>query len=170
MLILLRLSQKVGVAGTTIIAFFWLAAAAFAIEVVQRELAQSPRLASVAAFSLVVIATSGGLVGFWLVADYGRYWLLGYRVSWLGGNRWVYEERRATPAVPYEREVRGRGYPQPCTIRVLNAAAWTTKTPTWAQSRRGEIVERIVVAHGGGNIEVQELITFADAPPEREPE
>ena len=173
MLTLSRLSQKIGLAGTVTAVFVWLTAAAIAMEIVGSALSQHPWLASVAVFGLIVVAATGGLVGFWLAADHVSYWLLGYRVKWLRGNHWVYEERRANSGVPYVREVRGPGYPQPCTIRIPNAVAWKTEAPAWAQGRRDEIVERIVTGHGaqnGGAIQVQEMSTMAEQTDEREPE
>jgi hypothetical protein len=171
MLTLFKQSQKIGLVGTLTAVFVWLAVLAIAMELVVNGLSQHPRLASVAVFGLLVVAAISGLVGFWLVTDHVQYRWLGYRVKWRRGNQWVYEERRAKFGVPYVRKVRGPGYPEPCTIRIPNAVAWKTEAPAWAQTRRDEIVGRIVTCHGaqnGGDIQVQEMNAVAEPDDARE--
>ncbi len=121
---------------------------------------QYPRLA-IALTILVIIATGiGGLIGYWLVADRTDFWRLGYQMKRLNANDWVYEERSAKSEeriLPYLLEVRGQGYPAPCTVRILSQADWESEAPSWARGRRSEIVERIANCHGamnGGDVQI----------------
>jgi hypothetical protein len=108
---------------------------------------------------VAVITGIGGLIGFWLIAEHIDYRRVGYRVKWLRANTWAYEERSRVPEerlLPYIREVRGRGYPEPCAIRITTAGAWEREAPSWARGRRSEILDRITSCHdpkGSGAIE-----------------
>jgi hypothetical protein len=165
MLILFKLSQNIGFVGTVAAVFVWLTAVATAMVAVSSGFSQHPRLVNVTFFGFIVVAAISGLIGFWLVAEHVNYWWNGYRVKWLHGNKWVYEERREKSGVPYERRVRGRGYPMPCTIWIMNSVAWETEAPAWSQSRRSEIVGRILTSHGaqaGADIQVREVNPIAE--------
>jgi len=104
----------------------------------------------------------GGLVGFWIIADLVDFWRLGYRVRWLSGNEWVYEERKAEGSVqclPFSREILADGYPAPCEVGILSEASWEGKAPEWAQRRRAEIVKPITTLFGadmGGHVELKD--------------
>lgn len=159
MLTLVKLSERIGLAGTIAALFVWLTAAAIQIDVIGRTFSpRSPLLAFVAAGGTVILAVSGGLVGFWLVANHVAYWRFGYRVTWLDGVRWVYEEHSADyekRLLPYVREITWRGYPNSCKITIPSVADWEAQTPDWAQGRRDEIAERIANCHGkdqGANV------------------
>jgi hypothetical protein len=101
----------------------------------------------------------GGLVGFGIVADLVDYWRRGYRLRWLSGNEWVYEERRAkgsAQSLPFSRVNLGDGYPAACEVSILSEACWEREAPEWAQRRRAEIIKRIAQLSGandGGHVE-----------------
>ena len=157
---LFKLSEKVGLAMTVIGALVWLVCGTITVLTVVDKLWRYPRTAFTFAMTVAVVTGVGGLVGFWLVADQIDFWRLGYRVKWLTANDWAYEERSATSEeriLPYILEVRGQGYPAPCTVRILSQADWESDAPSWARGRRSEIVERIANCHGaknGGEVQI----------------
>jgi hypothetical protein len=158
---LFRLSQKVGLLPTVIGAIICLAVGTYATLAVVDILWQFPRIALVVVMSLIIVTGMGGLVMYWLVTDQIEFWQRGYQVKWIDANDWVYEERSAASEeriLPYVREVRGQGYPAPCTVRILGPEDWETEAPLWARGRRREIVERIIDCHGaniGGEILIE---------------
>jgi hypothetical protein len=157
---LFKLSEKAGLVPTVIGAIAWLACGTVATIAVVDALWQSPKLAFALAMVGAVVTGFGGLIGYWLVADRIDFWRLGYQVKWLNANYWFYEERRATSEeriLPYLLEIRGQGYPAPCTVRILSQADWESEAPSWARGRRSEIVERIANCHGamnGGDVQI----------------
>jgi len=151
---LFKLSEKAGLVPTVIGALVWLACGTIATIGIIDTLRQYPRLAFAVAMTFAVVTGIGGLIGYWLVADRIDFWRLGYHVKWLNANDWVYEERSAKSEeriLSYFLEVRGQGYPAPCTIRILSQADWEIEAPSWARGRRSEIVERIANCHGAMN-------------------
>jgi hypothetical protein len=151
---LFKLSEKVGLVPTSIGVIVWLACGTYATLAVIDALWQFPRIAIAIAMAFIIVTGIGGLVGYWLVADRIDFWRLGYQVKWVGTNDWVYEERSVAPEeriLPYILEVRGQGYPAPCTVRILSQEDWESETPLWARGRRSEIVGRIADCHGANN-------------------
>jgi hypothetical protein len=156
---LFKLSAKVGFVPTILAVLVWLSLGTIAARAVVGALSRYPGVAYAVAVAVASITAIGGLVAFWLVADHIDFRRLGYRVKWLRANTWVYEERSPAPGarnLPYLREVRGRGYPEPCAVRIPAEATWEQEVPSWAHGRRSEILERIANCHGakkGGEVE-----------------
>jgi len=157
MLRLLRFSEKIGFVGTAVLLCAFLLIAAIVIDFAFHFFAayNSMATATVLSVLLICLAVYGGLICVWFLKCHFDDWRRGYRVRWLSGVRWVYEERGSEQRiVPYLREVNGRGYPEPCTIRITD-----DDFPEWAVDRKNEIVERIAICHGidqGGKIEVSQ--------------
>jgi hypothetical protein len=152
------LSQRIGFAPTVLCAIAWLVCGTIGVQGVVEALWPYPKMAT---FLVIVIATItgiGGLVSFWLIADQVEFWWLGYRVRWVAGNKWVYEERTATGALrclPCERVILGERYPAPCAVRIPSEVSWAAKAPSWAKDRRTEITQRIAYCFGadiGGQV------------------
>src|SRR5262249_32676733 len=139
---LAKLSERLGIAPTILGIVVWIAAGVAVGRGGVAALWQYPRLG----FVFMVIETTcvgfGGLFGFWMINSLIAYRTRGYRVRWLMGNDWVYEERAAkgeARCLPISREVQGPGYPAPCRVRIPAAARWAIEVPGWARDRRAEI-------------------------------
>jgi len=152
---LLRFCQKFGLIGTFVLLCVCVLAAANVIDFTIYFVAgygpvASPIATVVLPFALVGY---GGLICVWFLKYHFDNWLRGYRVRYLSGNHWVYEECGSEQRiVPYQREANGRGYPEACIIRISE-----DDFPEWAVDRQNEIVKRITICHGieqGGKIEV----------------
>jgi hypothetical protein len=115
-------------------------------------------MALVSGIVIAAIVGIGGLLSFWIIADQVDYLRRGYRMRWVTGNDWLYEERAlkgTERCLPCVRVVLGDGYPAPSEICVPGEASWETEVPPWAKGRRPEIVERIALCFGsdrGGHI------------------
>ena len=155
-----KASQRIGLVPTVLCSAAWLVAGGRGAQAVAALLAGYPMLA-VLSLSLVAVVTGlGGLAAFWLIADHVEYRKRGYRVRWVSGNRWLYEERasaRDLRFLPYVRVILSNGYPAPCEVRIPSDVDWEAEVPFWAQRRRTEISHRIGERHGahqGGDVRV----------------
>ena len=160
--LLWRRGQALGLVPSFLCVIAWVACGAAAARAIALELWQYPRLAMVFIIVIAAVVCIGGLVGFWIIVDLIEYWRLGYRVRWLSGNEWIYEERRAEGTVhclPFSRATLADGYPAPCQVRILSEECWEGKAPEWAQRRRAEIVKRIAQLFGadmGGHVQFKD--------------
>jgi hypothetical protein len=113
-----------------------------------------PVLAQIVIVSIAAIVGIGGLVSFWLVADHVDYLRRGYRMRWVAGDQWLYDERTSHDEerlLPCVRSILREGYPAPCAVRIPSAASWDSEAPPWAKGRRAEIAQRIAHCFGGDN-------------------
>jgi hypothetical protein len=143
----------------------WVACGAVVARAGAAALWQHLGLAWVFVIVVAVVVSIGGLVGLWILAGHIDFWRLGYRVKWLAGNHWVYEERRPDGSVqclPFSRELLGDGYPAPCEVHIPSETRWERDAPQWLRGRRTEISEHIAELFGadtGGRVQ------FRDDPP-----
>lgn len=111
-------------------------------------------LATAVVLLIAVITGIGGLIGFWVVADLVDFWRLGYRVKFVAGSEWLYEERQNRGSVQsfqFTCDILGDGgYAAPCEVQIPGDALWLEVVPVWAHRRRGEITERIAHCLGAG--------------------
>jgi hypothetical protein len=145
----------------------WLALGTGATRAAFGALSRYPGVAYAFAIAVATITGVGGLVGYWLVAEHIDFRRLGYRVKWLNANAWAYEERSRAPEgrlLPYIREVRGRGYPELCTIRIASEVVWDREVPAWARGRRNEILDRITNCHDPSRSGAVEFVSRARRP------
>lgn len=146
-----RGSDRIGFVPTVLSAIAWLVFGAIGVRVAFSSLWPTPRLALVVGIVIATIVGIGGLVSFWLIADHLDYVKRGYRVRWVTGNEWMYEERASKGAerrLRYVCVVLGNGDSSTSEVRVPSVAAWEAEVPPWAKDRRSEIVERIGLCFG----------------------
>jgi hypothetical protein len=159
---LLRRSEAIGFAPTVLCVIAWFGCGAAGARAGALALWEYPRLAEVFVWVVATVEGICGLVAFWIIADHVDYWRRGYRVRWLTGNEYVYEERRADGSVQslrLSREILADGYPAPCEVSIPSEARWEQQAPQWAQQRRAEIVERIAQLFGadiGGRVQFKD--------------
>src|SRR5579863_10615102 len=91
---LARGSDSVGFAPSVLCLIAWVACGAAVARAGVGALWQYPGLARVFLIVVAIVVAIGGLVGFWVLSPHIDFWRRGYRVKWLTGNEWVYEERR----------------------------------------------------------------------------
>jgi hypothetical protein len=159
---LFRRSQAVGLAPSLLCVIAWVGVGAVVARAGVGALWQYPRFAQAFVIVVAIVVAMGGLVGFWIVAAFIHYWRRGYRVRWLTGNDWIYEERRAGGSVerlPFSREIVGDGYPAPCEVHIPSETRWELQAPQWAHGRRAEILEHIAELFGadiGGRVQFRD--------------
>lgn len=156
-------SEAMGFAPTVVCWIAWLAFGATGAQAGAVALSGYPVMAEVFVWSVAVVEGISGLVAFWIVADHYKYWKCGYRVTWLAGNQWAYEERQADGSVRHlllSRTVLTEGYPAPCDVSIPSETSWKTAAPEWAQYRRAEIVQRIAESFGA---DIGGRVTFNDS-------
>jgi hypothetical protein len=153
-----RGSERIGFVPTVLCAIAWLVCGAIGAREAVASLWQTPRLAQIVGIAIATVVGIGGLVSFWLIADHVDYLRRGYRVRWVTGSQWLYEERVSKGAercLPCVRVILGNGYPAPSEVRIPSEASWESGAPVWAKGRRTEIVQRIAECFGsdrGGDI------------------
>lgn len=122
-----------------------------------------PKVALGIIFGLMAVFGFGGLYGFWLIADRLEFVYRGFRVMWISGENWIYEERRSDRTFrrfPFSRRITGNGYNPPCEIPVPNAQQWDEAMPFWAAGRREELLKRIGICFEDG---VKPVVTFVES-------
>ncbi len=156
-------SEAMGFAPTVVCWIAWLACGATGARAGALALSEHPVLAEVFVLVMAVVEGISGLVAFWIVADHYNYWKRGYRLTWLSGNKWAYEERQADGSAQrllLSRTVPTEGYPAPCDVFIPSETSWKTAAPEWAPHRRAEIVQRIAESFGA---DMGGRVTFKDA-------
>lgn len=156
-------SEATGLTPSVLRVIAWVGVGAAVARIGVGALSQYPRLAIVFLVLIALVFALGGLVGFWIVADLVAYWKRGYRVRWITGNSWIYEERRPGGSVEtllFSREIVGDGYPAPCEVNIPSEARWELQVPRWAHDRQAEILERIADLFGAG---IRGCVQFRDA-------
>jgi hypothetical protein len=133
-------------------AIAWLVCGAMGTRAAGVALWRFPVLAQIVIVGIAVIVGTGGLIGYWLIADHVDYLRRGYRVRWIAGDQWLYEERishDAERSLPFIRLILGKGYAALCEVRIQSEASWDSEAPPWAKGRRAEIAQRISHCFGG---------------------
>ena len=141
-------SDRIGFVPTVVCAIAWLVFGVIVVRVAGASLWPTPKLAFVVVIVISTIIGIGGLVSSWLIADHVGYRMRGYRVRWVTGNEWMYEERVSTGTercLPCVRVVLGYGSAE---VLVPSETSWETRAPLWARGRRSEIMERIALCFG----------------------
>src|ERR1041385_8594114 len=154
-------SRTIGFVPTALCAMAWLVGGALAVGSASAHRWPHPGLGYAVVCIIALLVACGGLVSFWLVADHVDYLVRGYRISWIAGTEWLYEERAngVIRGLPFRRVTVGDGYPSPFEVRIASEAEWEATVPGWASGRRAEITGRIAHASGadaGGRV------TFVD--------
>lgn len=97
-------------------------------------------------YLFMAVGGAGGLWGFWKTTWAYAFFRSGYRVRWVAGQAFLYEEfgpdgmlRRLS----FERKPLADGYAPPCLISLPTAEQWSSAVPGWARDRRDEIVSRL---------------------------
>ena len=145
-------SQRVGLVTTILCAIAWLVCGVVAATAAVLALSEYPKVAYAVFVIIAIPVVGGGLVSFWLIADHIDFLRLGYRVRWLTGTEWLYEERVpevGLRSILYVRVILRDGYPALSEIHLPGDTSWDADTPEWAQDRRAEIAGRIAKCHGG---------------------
>lgn len=171
-----RFGTRVGLIPTVACAAAWLVLGATSTLGIAKVLSPHPNLAWIVAILVALVVALVGLVSFWLVADLIEFSRRGYRVKWVDGNDWLYEERGVNGEkhfLPFVRVILGEGYPAPSEVHTLRDGSWNAEAPPWAHNRRTEILQRIARCLGagkGGRIIFTELGDVAQqgAPPTAE--
>jgi len=159
---LARRSDAIGFAPSLMFVIAWVACGAAVARAGVGALWQYPWFANVFVIIVAIVAALGGLVGVWILSNHIDFWRLGYRVKWLTGNEWIYEERSADGSVDclsFSREIVGDGYPAPCEVYIPSETRWERRVPQWAQGRRTEILEHIAELFGadiGGRVQFRD--------------
>src|SRR5208337_930561 len=94
MRLLVRRTEALGLAPSLLLMVAWVGCGAAGARASALALWQYPELAQVFVGVIATLVAIGGLVGFWIIAPLVDFRNRGYRVRWLIGNEWVYEERR----------------------------------------------------------------------------
>lgn len=144
--------ERVGLASSLVLWVAWVVGGAAAAWHGGKFLAPQP-LANAVVLLIAVISGIGGLIGYWVIADLVDFWRLGYRVKFVAGSEWLYEERQSGDSVrsfQFTCNRVGDGYPAPREVQIPGDALWLEVTPVWAHRRRGEITERIARCLGAG--------------------
>lgn len=126
-------------------------------------LSEHPVLAEVFVLAVAVVEGISGLAAFWILVAHYNYWRRGYRLTWLTGNQWAYEERKADGSVQrlvFSRTVLEDRYLAPCDVYIPSETSWEQRAPKWAQHRRAEIMERIAQGFGA---DIGGSVAFKDA-------
>jgi hypothetical protein len=134
----LTLSNGIGLAGTTFLAAAWLGMGAALVVAASTALAAYPVIALIAAALLALPVAFGGLVSYWAISDHLEFRSRGYRVCWVAGNEWRYEEQvdGKLRSLVVVRKITGPGYPAPSEVRM-------PAMPEWAQGRRADVANQI---------------------------
>ena len=140
-----QFGERVGLALSLVLWIAWIVGGAAAARLSGTFLAPQ-RLAIAVVLVIALIGAIGGLIGFWVVADLVGFWRLGYRVKFVAGSEWLYEERQrggSLRSFQFTCDVLGDGYWAPCEVQIPGDDLWLEVMPVWAHRRRGEITERI---------------------------
>ena len=140
-----QFGERVGLALSLVLWIAWVVGGAATAWHSGKFLAP-PRLAIAVVLLIAVITGIGGLIGYWVVADLVDFWRLGYRVKFVAGSEWLYEERQSRGSIrsfQFTCDILGDGYPAPCKVQIPGDALWLEVVPVWAHGRRGEITDRI---------------------------
>ena len=100
---LARGSDSIGFMPSLLCMIAWVACGAAVARAGVGALWQYPGLARVFLIVVAIVVAIGGLIGFWILSSHIDFWRRGYRVKWLTGNRWAYEERRTDGSVEIGR-------------------------------------------------------------------
>lgn len=126
----------------------------------------APDLALAFSAALVGIVGLGGLVSFWLIAEQIEFLRRRFRMRWVKGGHWLYEERAPrgdSRFLPCKRVTTGEGYPAPCEVHITSESDWNSHMPPWACNRRQEILRRIALCFGaerGGSVRFVDTSDF----------
>ena len=150
--ILWRQSHAIGLLPSIICAIAWIAFGAVFVRFSPSILGKHPALFGSCLIAVSLIIAFGGLVSFWILSSHLGFRKRGYRVNWLAGDKWVYEERLidgSVQCIPLAREIVGDGYPAPCSVYIQSEESWEKQAPLWVRNRRPEILKRIAEQFGG---------------------
>lgn len=151
-----KVSYRVGLTPTLVGLGLWLYLLTRIVLVIGPVMALAPLwivdLACAAACLMVLWgAMMGVLLALWLTRDHLEFRSLGFRIRWVKGQCWLYEERtrnRESRLLPFERVARGDGYPAGCVVYIYAAREWNSRAPAWARNRREQILRRINTCSG----------------------
>ena len=164
-----RLRQALDTGRAIVVLLSWIALIMLITRGTVLVLGQFPFAMSgfLAPFGLV--AAWGAIIAFSDIVDQSTSWTRGYRIRPVDGPirarilgvkygdrfKWAYEES-ALPGdnreLHFVREIVGRAYPAPNHVYVPSTDNWDSEVPSWAMSRRSEILERIREAFGRDTI------------------
>ena len=162
--ILWRQSHAIGLVPSLLCAITWLACGGFVVRSGVGALWQYRELSWVFLILVSLAVASGALVSFWILVSHFEFRRRGYKIKWVTGDEWVYEERRIDGSVeclPFSRKTVGDGYPAPCNVHIQSEKSWERQAPQWAQGRRTEILERIADlsgANAGGRVQFSDAV------------
>jgi hypothetical protein len=140
-----RASKRAGFVWTCVVAVALPLLEAAVVIGLGAEISAHPKLALAALIPVFIFAACTGLISFWLITAHVEFHRRGYRVTWLEGNYWLYEERYPDDIGQLRcvRIILGRGYPAPSKIILPNQESWNAVVPIWAHDRRSEIMRRV---------------------------
>ena len=158
MMTIWKFSRNIGLRATVFCVIAWLAFGYVGTFASISFLANHPSPLAVLLVVGWIVLGLGGLVGYWCISWHLNFKRLGYRIEWIAGDDWLYQERQSTALIeslPFGRTTLGDGYPAPCEVRIPDAEHWDRQMPAWARGRRDEIMKRIAIASGadiGGKV------------------
>ncbi len=146
-------SEAIGIAPFILCVAGWVGLDAAVARTGAGALHSYPLLAQGFVIIVAIVVAMGGLAGLWIAADRIDYRRRGYRVRWLTGQAWRYEERTpggSVECLPFSCEVTRDGYPADCEVLLQSEARWELEAPRRALGRRAEILQRIAELLGAG--------------------
>ena len=162
-----QFGERVGLALSLVLWIAWVVGGAAAAWLSAKFLGPHP-LAINVVLLIAVITGTGGLIGYWVVADLVDFRRLSYRVKFVAGSEWLYEERPSRGSVrsfQFPCHILADGYAAPCEVQIPGEALWPEVVPLWAHRRRSEIMERIahcLGARAGRRVHFVELSQYGN--------
>ena len=162
-----QFGERVGLALSLVLWIAWVVGGAAAAWLSAKFLGPHP-LAINVVLLIAVITGTGGLIGYWVVADLVDFRRLSYRVKFVAGSEWLYEERPSRGSVrsfQFPCHILADGYAAHCEVQIPGEALWLEEVPVWAHRRRSEIMDRVahcLGARAGRRVHFVELSQYGN--------